>query len=417
MSGMVMMGKVRARGRVVGLASLALTVMLGLTFAQPAAAQAQELTTGTVVEKTIQAVSQSPEVINQTKPALKSYKVKKYKLLKNKNYGKYNPKKFKTTAQYATGQNKITTKKGNKKATFTTLVHLPLSYAHSGSYKGPGDMGNPQSINVTPDGHYAYVSYARLGQKSSANRWGRICKFDLWKLADLGVTTPGSMDKFRRATHQNCSNPAKLTEEQKELISCMEFSDEFQFGHGAAMSLNPADGCLWYTTKTKKNKTDLCRFNTTTMKTDLIINFTMSKKHSVTMGNNLAFDSQGRFYFFGYSSGGWKKAPKGTVKIYQGTIANNKVSVKLVMQGIKNSLSSNGQSMGYNPKSDRLYLVANSSIMSVPVKKLGKLKNKDVQSTVFNNPREYEGISFDANGVGYLIVNKYSEIMTTPAGF
>ena len=152
----------------------------------------------------------------------------------------------------------------------------------------------------------------------------------------------------------------------------------------------------------------------TTLKPDR--KYTFKFKKTVKMGNNLAFDKKGRCYFFSYSGGGW--SPKGTIKIYQGKITKkNKVRFKLIMQGIRNPLSKNIQSMGYNPYNNRLYMVSNCAIMSVPVSKLSKLKNGDVHSTIFTGNREYEGISFDARGNGYLLMNKMPEICRTSPGF
>ena len=67
--------------------------------------------------------------------------------------------------------------------------------------------------------------------------------------------------------------------------------------------------------------------------------------------------------------------------------------------------------MGYNPQSNRLYMVSDSVVISVPVAKLGKLKPADVHTTIFNCKREFEGIAFDAEGNGHILVNKQVELM------
>ena len=69
---------------------------------------------------------------------------------------------------------------------------------------------------------------------------------------------------------------------------------------------------------------------------------------------------------------------------------------------------------GYDPKNNRIYMVSNSAVLSVPVAKLSKkaLKPADVWTTQFDVNREFEDFELDKDGNYYLLVNKYPEIMT-----
>lgn len=338
---------------------------------------------------------------NQKPYALKKYNTKKFKVVKNKNYGKKNASPYVVYDIGATTPHYLTKAKGNCSASAKTWMYLPKSY------QGSGDMGNPQSISVIPNGKYAYVAYP----KSKNSTQGRIIRYNLQKLAELGITVSGNMDDLRGTVNQVYKGK-ELTDRQKEIFACMKVGPWITFGHGAAMAYNPKDKHLWFTTKTGSKKTDLQRINMTTLKPDLRYNYTMYS--NVPMGNNLTFDKYGRIYFFTYS-GKTKYCPKGTIKIYQGTIntraKKKKVTFKLTMSGIKYAASTGIQSAGYNPKTNRLYLVSNSALVSVPVSKLGKLKPADVRTVHFKQNREFEGLSFDSKGNGYLLVNKQPEIM------
>lgn len=347
---------------------------------------------------------------NQSGYALARYSPAEFKAVKNKNYGKKVISSYHGYPRDETKPHVLKKAKGNKAVTFTTWAYLPKSY------RGPGDMGNPQSINVSPDGQYAWVTYPAQGKKN----YGYIVRYDLFALNKLNISKPGeTMNLLHGAAHKSYTGKT-LTADEQAAIRCMTFGPTFKMGHGACFAYNPKDGCLWFCSKTGQKKTDLQRINMNTLKPDLCINYKMYG--TVAMGNNLTFDKQGHCYFHSYSGGGWTNAPKGTIKIYQGTInlnAKKKIKWKLMMQGIRYSLSNNIQSMGYNAKSNRLYLVSNSTVMSVPVAKLvkGKLTKGDIHSTIFTDAREYEGIAFDNTGRSYLLVNKQPEILCANAGF
>lgn len=353
---------------------------------------------------------------NQKGDALKKYDVKKYKTVKNKNFGKLKYK-FKGYGLDTTAHS-IKVKKGAHKGTkFVTWAYLPKSY------DGSGDMGNPQAIAVMPDAKTAYISYAATAElkkkfKLGKNK-GRIVRYDLEKLEELGANI-GDMSEFATASRmrRNAVRDGKdlstaLTQRQQDLLSCVTFGPWINMGHGSAMGYDRKRNALWLSSKTSQIKTNLIRINIDTLKPVTKYNFTL--KSTVPMGNNLVFDKRGRCYFYSHSQAEW--APKGSIKIYQGKIGSKSVKFRLIMQGVKNSPSKNVQTIGYNPKSNRLYFVSNGTAVSVPVKKLGKLKKSDVKTSLFSGKREFEGLAFDKTGKSYLLVNKDPEIMVTDPGF
>ncbi len=340
--------------------------------------------------------------------ALARYKSKDYKPVKNK---KLTPRKIKSYHIYEPifmGKkiempHILRKTAGTKNIDLQTLFHLPKAW------KGDTlDLGNPQALCVTPDGNTAYITYPT--KKNSTK--GFIVKYDMAGLRKLGLNIPGMMNEMRIVGKY----PGRSNFE-REIKACIEVGPTFELGHGAAFSYNPKDGCLWFVAKTKETKTDLWRVNMDTLKPDLCINYTFDKK--ITFGNNITFDKNGKFYLFGNASSKQGKCPKDAIKVYQGTInlkAKKKVSVKLMMNVIKYPVAAdhNVQAAGYDPKNNRIYMVCNSALLSVPVAKLVKkaLKPSDVWMTQFDVDREFEDFELDKDGNYYLLVNKYPEIMT-----
>ena len=81
------------------------------------------------------------------------------------------------------------------------------------------------------------------------------------------------------------------------------------------------------------------------------------------------------------------------------------------MQGIKYAPGPRTQALAYNKRRNRLYMIADDSVISVPVSRLGKLRKSDVQATQFSAKREFEGMQFTSDGSSYLLVNKGAEIL------
>lgn len=323
-----------------------------------------------VLETTITNVD--AKTYNQSGNALKGYVAKDYHVVNNNNYTR---KRYKYKYYYDAKSIKIT--KGYKKnSKFTRYWMLKNSI-----FKGKSTT-SPQSICVTPDGRIAYILVTNMYSANKENNWtGRIYKVDILK--------------------------KKLLKKGPKITT----------GHGQAMGYNPKTKQLWFSNKNKEIKTNLVQVSTKTLKIVKTINFVLSS--TVRMGNNLTFDKKGRVYFYTRSAGKWGAPgdPVNNIKIYRGRIHKKSVSFSLIMQGIKNPPGQIGQSLGYNPKSNRLYLVDDGEIISVPVSKLGHLKKKDVRTSVFGKRREFEGLSFDKKGNGYFLTNKPYEIMKTCKGF
>lgn len=327
--------------------------------------------------------------------ALAGYNVKKYKTVKNRNlFVKRYTFKSSYSNIFQTKPTSIHSTKG-KAATFKSNVFLPVTYNKS------ADWGNPQAEVLSKDGKTLY----ELITKSSGSNQGWIVKYNLGQLrSKFGIST-SHMDALRRASYDH--SVGKMTSKDKQIMKYVKVGPKFNTGHGQSLAMNPKNGQLWFIGKPVAVNSNVQRVSTSSLKPITKINFKL--KSTVTMGSNLTFDKHGNAYFFTYSNGGW--APKGAVKIYKGKIGSKSVKFHLVMQGLRNRPGTKPQSMAYNAKRNRLYLVSDSSIASLPVSKLGKLKASQVEATNFSGKREFEGIQFTKNGSSFLLVNKGAELM------
>ena len=244
---------------------------------------------------------------------------------------------------------------------------------------------NPQSIAVTPDGHYAYVMESwKNTAKEECNWIGRVYRIDL--------------------------SAYFLNDESARLGNdYVKVGPKFAVGHGQAMAYNPKTKELWYVQKAKMKDSNLKRINLETLEPDKEISFRL--RDNTRMGNTLAFDKDGNCYFYTRNlSSKW--APKNSIKIYKGTIGDTSVSFELVNQGIRYAPGAIGQSMGYDPRRNRLCIISDGGITTIPVEKLGNLSPEDVETTIFEGQkREFEGLSYDKRGIGYFITNRPYEIM------
>lgn len=336
--------------------------------------------------------------------ALSTYKAKNFHLVNNHNYyvkkiGTYSRSKtYEATGSFQTTADTYKTIKGNNSATLHTDFYLPVSYHSS------GDFASLQSLVVTPNGKKGYVMY--LTSHTSNTGW--IVKYDLNKLRSVYGASSSNMAILRMAS--NAYSKGKATAEQRAVLKCLTVGPKFNAGHCQSLSINPKNNQMWFTKTTGKAGAygSAIRVSLSSLKPISTINFRLraSNGAKISVPNNLAFDKRGYAYFASYASGG-------TVKFYQGTISSKKVHFKLLMKGLKHQPGATHQGLAYNPKQDRLYMVTDDALVSVPVVKTvkAKLTAGDVKASVFNSKREFESLSFLSNGHGFLLTNRGPEIL------
>lgn len=349
-------------------------------------------------------------VYTQSAVALKAFSTSKYSYVNNPNYFLNAPSSYGEAPGYSklfnTVANTIKRKKGTGKTDFTTDLYLP------GTVKKSGDLANAQSVVI--DGDTAYVMNE---SKSKTNDQGFVVKYNLPELRKLASDSK-DLSVLRRAANRKMKGET-LTDDEKAALTCMTIGPTFTTGHGQTMALNPKTHQIWFIGKsgTSTETSNIQELNKSTLRSDKEIDFKMGQNQ--TTPSTLTFDSNGNFYAYVKNAAAW--APTNSLKLYKGVInSNNTVQISLVMQGLKYAPGTHSQSMGFNAVNQRLYFVSDGSILSVPVAKLGKLSAKDVRSEQFQtfdidnkkiNTREFEGLTFDQTGTGYLLTIRGVELM------
>lgn len=279
--------------------------------------------------------------------------------------------------------------------TFKTAYLLPNpGYRHQA-------WGNPQGMALV--GRYLYVVYCPTAWK---NR-GRIVRFDRTKLAALKATPRQLQRAYTKA--------AKHSHQEAAIRRAIKVGPAFITGHGQSLAYNWKDHHLYMwcdresAPRVPTNQYGyINRISARSLRPNHQIRFRLRSRHlAVPGGHVLAFDKQGRAYF-------WTRPSAHRVNLYQGKITLHHVSFRLTHQVLRHSPGPRVQNIGYNPRNGRLYLVSDDSVASLPVKSLrghGHLTGKRVRWTGFTPRREFEALAFTPNGRAYLMSNHNPEIL------
>ena len=285
-----------------------------------------------------------------------------------------------------------------------STMYLPLD-----GQSTKGINSNPQSATFSKDDHYLYVMYVDKSGKGDDAQMGWVIRYDWQKLTALGTRKNGQMQLIRKAAVNQYHN--KATSKDKAILKCIKVGPTFNTGHAQSLALNPRTNELWFVKKHQADdQSTVERLNPETLKPDAAVNFTL--KSGMHMGSVLAFDNDGNAYYWTHTLSAWPTAPLNSAKIYKGQISTDRVHFNLVMQGLSRVPGEVVQSMSYNGANNRLYLVSNGSIFSVPVDKLGQLDASDVSATNFTGDREFEGMMFmHQSNQGFVLTNRGPAIL------
>jgi hypothetical protein len=355
------------------------------------------------------ACADSVKTYTQKKNALQKYDYKKTPFLNNKKgLSKPKPKSYSKSKNYW----------GKKAFENVANIYKPTKYVGKGytfktnlflsMYLGSKRiLTNPQSAALTEGNEYLYVFF-NLGK---SGRHGRIVRYSYAALIEKGLDTPQGLAKIRIATYNAANN--NTTAEDRELLDLIWIGPEFEAGHGQTLSYDYKTKKLWMLlTGSNAYKGILQEISTDTLKPVKRIKFHMETAtgNRVNVGKVLTFDKNGYGYFtitVGNSSPKTKRT-----NIYRiALLKNNKIKIKL-MQQIKvapNPIRLQG--LAYNPAENRLVLFAEDAITTIPVNRLGKLRNKDMQYMLYNSRREFEGVCYSWDGHAYLLLNQGPELM------
>jgi DNA-binding beta-propeller fold protein YncE len=344
--------------------------------------------------------------------------------------------KFRANSYAPTAYDSISTK-----WRFRTQLFLPVTT----NSKEVGGWGDPQSIVITPDGRYIYVAYSHKAGDIKKPSKGFIVRYDYKQMKKLGLTESNKLSFLRKFGWDKAYKYEEIylkSRTDRFIAKCMKVGPLITIGHGQSLAYNPKTKELWMWQDREKagggfsdpnGTARLQRISTATLKPNLVVNFKLATRAGtpIQMGHNLAFDNDGNAYFAVNGNARLYSDPsdsstyygsKVVLKIYKITFTKNKRVRVSWVQNIQYGPRVPGspvQSMGYNPRTDKLVVIADDSIITIPASKLtgkiGDLKASDIHYANFKTGREFEGIAFDKSGYGHLLLNRGPEILRTTA--
>ena len=270
------------------------------------------------------------------------------------------------------------------------------------------DAANPQAFVFSPNNRYIYVLY------SLANNQGFIIRYSV---AGLNQLNKKGLNYLRKTASYNLNyqtvsksafNKRWHKAYLKDTKKILKVGKRFTIGHGQALNFNPKTHELFLLqdksmSSSGKAWSKVVRISLKTLAINGQVRFKLQS--NVPMGHVLTFDNKGRAYFVTQSS------PNHQLKIYQGTLGLKQVQFHLVKQVLAYGVGEHVQSLSYNAQTNRLNVLADNSLLTIPVAKLGQLQPSDIEQFVFKTNREFETMQYDKAGNGYLMVNRGVEIL------
>ncbi|MDR1033921.1 MAG: S-layer homology domain-containing protein [Bifidobacteriaceae bacterium] len=209
--------------------------------------------------------------------------------------------------------------------------------------------------------------------------------------------------------------------EVKKFVQYIKYGPKFPLNGSHGGSLSNDGKNLWITLEPNDDPyvgdayQKLVKIDANTLRARKEYSYKMSNRadngwEGKFMIKNVAFTAPGKFVgFWNASDGYW---------FYTGTVneKTNKVSIKASQNVINHPIGWAIQNISYNKANKQVYLVSDASIASFPLsvltdKNSSKLKGR-IRYTTFKTNREFEGLTFDANGKNmYLFVYQGAEIM------
>lgn len=334
-------------------------------------------------------------VVNQKKSAVNHFN-KKIRYVYNSRPSNFTSSGNYGDSDYGRKGFPISGQTNNGRLTFNRLTFIP-------KHLGRNQFYSPQGLAVI--GHYAYIITNATNSYESDHS-------DLDKSgSDNGasVTSPyklGANQIFRIDLNRHIKDYNNLKAARRDV----KVGPVFYGGHGQGFAYNPRQKELWLldNKQGQVNKTAVSLINLRSLLPQLRINFHFG---DTTIGDDLTFTQKGQAMNV-TEAGNDSFAKAGSIKIFQGSVTPRNINMKLIEQALSWAPSSVIQGLTYNGRNNRLYILGDDSITSIPVNRLGRLRKNDVWHTSINSTRELEGLAFDGQGNSYLLVNRSPEILS-----
>ncbi len=200
-----------------------------------------------------------------------------------------------------------------------------------------------------------------------------------------------------------------------DIAQCFTLSPSVNIGHGQTLTFNPANQHLYLEEddtlsdlKTDQNNVVL-EMDPNTLKPIREYNFKMLHSNNGKVSNlqlhTLAFDANGNAY--------WGRKTGDGYMFFYGRLDQDGVSFSACMDAIGNRGGATNQGIAVNQANNRLYFISDDILTSVPANSIRKSKfsPNDVHYQAFDSLKEFESLTFDRAGYGYLMTLWPAEIL------
>ncbi|MBW1605175.1 hypothetical protein [Lactobacillus sp. Sy-1] len=256
---------------------------------------------------------------------------------------------------------------------------------------------------------------------------GQSYQTALQNVSDAQDLVNGDLDAVTTAK-QNVTNNVQILEAQHAeyekyaaIVAAAQVTPMLNIGHGQTLSYNPVTKNLYLVQDDDLGnlpaggENTITELDPTTLQPIKQFNFPLIHGNNNYSINTLTFDSAGNAYF-GRKESVVESGQKSysTYQIYKGTLDETTGAANFapVPQSINWGGYSN-QNLAYDAFNNRMYIISDNIITSVPLDKLnaGTLQPSDVNYMSFDINREFEDLTFDDQGYGYLLTLWDPEVM------
>lgn len=285
-------------------------------------------------------------------------------------------------------------------------------FANNYNYKEPDSMSYHFSNNTDPTrvlhavGGNLRMNY--VGKENNVINNNGV--FDDWDPQSVVITPNGKVFVEYGGVNNGADNDLIARYNINNLGQVEAYGNVFNGGHGQGLAYNPANNTLW-TLGNHSGSAEGSDF------VDEISMRTLNPIHKLVFhadsdhpfGDVLTFDKNGNAYMSTITFGG--SAPHYSLKLYKGRITAHSIHFHMV-QGVRHAPGLKFQNMNYDPNQNRIYIVVNSELMSIPVSKIGHLSGSDIKVTKLSGGYEFEDLAF-YQGHGYLLVHYPNELLVS----
>ncbi len=202
-----------------------------------------------------------------------------------------------------------------------------------------------------------------------------------------------------------------------QICETAQLSPQVDIGHGQTLSFNPQNKHLYIVQdniltdlQSMEDNNQVLEIDPNTMQPIRKYEFKMWRGSSSNLQlHTLAFDNDGNAY--------WGRKNGMGYMFFYGRLDQHDVQFQAAPAYFKNRGGSPNQDVAMNNATGRLYYITDDILTSIPVTEVrdGSFTASDIHYQVYDSKREFEDMTFDNQGYGYLLSLWPAQIMKSSA--